>query len=68
MEKRRQDVQQARCPLFCARIDYNGRSYIRCGAKNWRYQSSNERESQYRSCCCERYEQCNLYKNWRGNT
>lgn len=66
MEKRRQNVQRARCPLFGARIDYKGRSYIRCGGKDYRYQDSSARESQYRSRCCECFEQCNLYKKLEG--
>lgn len=62
MEKRRQDVQPSRCPLFGARIDYKGRSYIRCGGKDYRFQSSSERESQYRNSCCGCFEQCDLYR------
>lgn len=62
MEKRRQDIRPSRCPRFCSRIDYKGRSYIRCGGKDWRYPGSSVRESQYRERCCGCYEQCELYK------
>lgn len=66
MENRRQDVQQARCPLFGARIDYKGRSYIRCGGRDYRYQDSSARERQYRERCCGCYQNCELKTKMEG--
>ena len=66
MEKKRQPAQRARCPCFKARTDYKGKSYIHCGGKNYRYQDSNARESQYRTYCCGSFESCELYKENGG--
>ncbi len=67
MENKHPPVQRARCPCFKARMDYKGSSYIQCNGHNYRYPDSGTRESQYRTCCCGGYEQCQLYRERRKN-
>ncbi|MBR2664823.1 MAG: hypothetical protein IKE25_14010 [Clostridia bacterium] len=63
---RRLECQRAACPRFSERVDYRGRSYIRCGGRNWGYPSKEARDRQYRLFCCGYCRQCRLYDEKGG--
>ena len=68
MVYQKSDGQRAACPRFRDRVDYQGRSYIRCGGRSWSYKDDQARDRQYRCFCCGYYRQCRLFEEKGGET
>lgn len=57
---------RAMCPLFRARVDWRGRSYILCGSSKLRYLSLADREEKYKAHCCCSFGNCRQYRKMEG--